>query len=259
MIGECFTDHALPYFTRSVVDFGYISLESIKYVNRVDTFTIKNLGLTPFIITKISKANMDSPFSIPLIGLNLPITVVKEITLPINIITSKLTNLTTYTDVFTFEIQDLKSKHIFRHDIIVKVEITENNREYFSFNSEFINFGYCEINHFKLDEIIAKNYSTDRVVLRVNHIGDVEFQSPNNFTINLWPNQTFSIPVYFYPHGIDNFEGKLLLDFNNGNYIKEINLYGMGVDFNSPLVYVENKMANYFKSLKNELGKPKYI
>jgi hypothetical protein len=65
--------------------------------------------------------------------------------------------------------------------------------------------------------------------------------------------------VYFYPHGIDTFNGTLTLNFNNGNYIKEIDLFGWGVDFKSPKITIENKMASYYKSLKNYLGKQKYI
>jgi preprotein translocase subunit SecB len=81
--------------------------------------------------------------------------------------------------------QDLKSKKMFNYEIIVKIELTEKNREYFSFNSEIIQFGYCIINNFKADEITIKNYSTDQVKLNISIEGDVELQSVNNMTINL--------------------------------------------------------------------------
>jgi hypothetical protein len=152
--GTSLTDHALPYFTRSVVDFGYISINNIHNSTRIDTFEIKNLGLTPFVITNISKNDTSSPFSIPIENNTLPLKVDKHISLPIIINNNLLTpNQKVYMDVFKFEIQDLKSKKIYNYEIIVKIELTENNREYLSFNSEYINFGYCEINHFKGDEV----------------------------------------------------------------------------------------------------------
>ena len=260
MVGISLTDHALPHFSRSVVDFGYIAIDKMKTATRVDTFNIKNYGLTPFIITRITKADILSPFEIPLFNKNLPIKVDKEITLPIYINNSRFGyNKNIYMDVFKFEIQDLKSKKVFNYEIIVKIELTENNREYMSFNSEYIEFGYCEINNFKTDDITIKNFSTDRVNLLIEYEGDRELQSLENFNFNLQPNQTFTVPIYFYPHGIDSFTGKLKLNFNSGNFIKEIDLFGLGVDFKSPLITVENKMANYYKSLKDYLGNKKYI
>jgi hypothetical protein len=154
MVGIALADHALPYFSKSVVDFGYLRLDKIRSGQRIDTFDIKNLGLTPFVITKITKNDLNSPFEIPLLSNNLPIKVVNQISLPLLINNNKLTeNQKVYMDVFKFEIQDLKSKKIYNYEIIVKIELTENDREYLSFNSEYIQFGYCEINHFKVDEI----------------------------------------------------------------------------------------------------------
>lgn len=260
LMGNAMSDHALPQFSKSVVDFGFLAIDKKDRTMRYDTFEIKNLGLTPFIITSITKLDNDSPFMIPLAGQNLPIKVDTNIQLPIQLNNKKLTNNTAvYTDMFKFEMQDLKSKRMFTYDIIVKIELTDVKREYFSFNSDYINFGYCQINHFKTDEVTVKNYSTNKVVLNINTNGDVELQSLENMTINLQPSQTFDIPVYFYPHGISEFSNTLVLDFDNGNYIKEISLHGLGVDFNSPLVSVENKLAEYYKNLVNHLGKPKYI
>jgi hypothetical protein len=67
------------------------------------------------------------------------------------------------------------------------------------------------------------------------------------------------LPIYFYPHGIDNFEGKVKLDFNNGRYIKYIDVFGAGVDFKSPLITIQNQLAEYYKQLKDYLGNNKYI
>jgi len=88
-------------------------------------------------------------------------------------------------DVFKFEIQDLKTKRIFNYEIIVKVELTITNREYMSFNSEYIEFGYCEINHFKTDEVTVKNFSTDKVSVTIDYTGDSEIQTLENFNFNL--------------------------------------------------------------------------
>ena len=260
MVGISLAEHALPHFSKSVVDFGFISYDKKSVSKRIDTFTIKNYGLTPFVITNISKLNNDSPFTIPLIGIKLPLKVDKEITLPIYINNEKLVdNQKVYIDVFKFEIQDLKTKRIFNHEIITKVELSENNREYVSFNSEFIEFGYCEINNFKVDDLNIKNFSTDKITVDITYNGDVELQTLDDFSFNLWPNQQFNVPIYFYPHGIDTFNGVLTLDFNKGNYIKNIDLFGYGVDFKSPKITVENKMAEYYKTLKNYLGKNKYL
>lgn len=260
MMGTAMADHALPQFSKSVVDFGYIAANLKDRTMRYDTFEIKNLGLTPFIITGISKIDPDSPFLIPLAGQNLPIKVDRAITLPVWLNNKKLNDTQkVYTDLFKFEMQDLKSKRTYTYDIIVKIELTDAKREYFSFNSEYIQFGYCQINHFKTDEITVKNYSTGKVVLNIDTSGANELQSVENMTINLWPSQSFDIPIYFYPHGIDTFKSKLVLDFDEGNYIKEIDLFGLGVDFNSPLVHVENKLAEYYKTLVDHLGRPKYI
>lgn len=260
MIGVALTEHAMPHFSKSVVDFGYVAASSMAGSNRVDTFTIKNYGLTPFIITNISKSDNLSPFEIPLMEQQLPIKVNKEITLPISIITNKLvSNKSVYVDIFKFEIQDLKTKRIFNHEIIVKIELTASNREYMSFNSNFIEFGYCEINNFKTEDIIIKNFSTDKVDVTIAYEGDVELQTLENFNFNLWPNQQFTVPVYFYPHGIDNFTGRLILNFNNGSYIKNIDLFGYGVDFKSPLISVDNKMAEYYSAVKTYLNKNKYV
>jgi hypothetical protein len=49
------------------------------------------------------------------------------------------------------------------------------------------------------------------------------------------------------------------LNFNEGKFIKEIDLYGLGVDFNSPLITTKNSIAEYYRQLVDELGKPKYI
>jgi len=83
MVGISLAEHALPHFSKSVVDFGFIDLTKKLNSIRVDTFNIKNYGLTPFIITKIEKTNIGSPFEIPLIDQQLPLKVDKEITLPV--------------------------------------------------------------------------------------------------------------------------------------------------------------------------------
>jgi hypothetical protein len=185
-VGIALADHAVPYFSKSIVDFGYIDIEQIKHAFRVDSFTVKNLGLTPFIITKITKLDQNSPFVIPLLFNQLPIKVDKEIILPIRINNTKLTDSQkVYMDIFKFEIQDLKSKKVFNYEIIVKLELTEYNKEYMSFNSEFIEFGYCEINHFKTDDLIIKNFSSGKSTLNISYEGDPELQTLDNLFINL--------------------------------------------------------------------------
>jgi hypothetical protein len=49
------------------------------------------------------------------------------------------------------------------------------------------------------------------------------------------------------------------LNFNDNNYIKYIDLIGLGVDFKSPLITIKNEVAEYYKQLKDYLGNNKYI
>ena len=118
---------------------------------------------------------------------------------------------------------------------------------------------FCTLFKPKTDELSVKNYSTDKVVLKITTDGIPELQSVENMVINLWPSQSFTIPIYFFPHGIATFNSRLKLDFNDGKYLKYIDLYGLGVDFNEPRITVENKMAAYYKLLVDNIGKPKYI
>ena len=92
---------------------------------RYDTFEIKNLGLTPFVITNISMLNNDSPFVVPLQNATLPIKVDTAISLPIMINNNKLTtDQTIYTDAISFQMQDIKSKQIFVYEIIVQLQLS---------------------------------------------------------------------------------------------------------------------------------------
>lgn len=260
MSGTALSGDALPQFSKSVVDFGYVDLTTKDQAMRYDVFDIVNLGLTPFIITSITKLNSESPFIIPLSGQKLPMKIDKKVQLPIQLNNKKFNNnQKVYIDVFRFEMQDLKTKKMFTYDIIVKIELSEINREYFSFNSENIDFGFCSINAFKEDEIIIKNYSTDKVVLNIDTTGDNDLQTVDNMTINLQAGQSFVVPLFFYPHGIANFSSDLILNFNEGNYIKKIPMSGSGVDFSSPLITVKNAVSDYYRKMLDESGAPKYI
>lgn len=257
MVGTALTEGAFPWFSKSVVDFGFVSFDDRKRLNRVDTFQIKNLGLNPFLITNIKSRHPFSPFTVALPSSSYPIKVEKEITLPIYINNSRINDTDTlYMDTLTFEMQDLKNKKVFNYEIILKIELTEESKEYFSFNSDSIRFGYSEINHFKTDEVTVKNYSTGKVNVSVEYSGDVEIQPPSDFNFNLWPNQTFNIPIYFYPHGIGTYTGTLSLDF--GTYQKDIELIGAGVDFKSPLIFTKNILEEYYSKLKTYMNEKKF-
>jgi len=62
------------------------------------------------------------------------------------------------------------------------------------------------------------------------------------------------LPIYFYPHGIDNFEGIIQLKFDD-DYIKNINLFGYGVDFQLPLIKIENELLKYTNNIQQYLNK----
>ena len=186
MLGTALSEAALPIFSKSILDFGYISANNKSRLTRVDNFDIINYGITPFLITKISKINSRSPFKVSTLNKNYPIKVNNKISIPVYIDNTLLnSNDNIYYDIFKFELQDLKTKNVFSNDIIVKLELTEEDKKYISLNSELIEFGYCEINNFKSDSVSIKNFSTDKLSLDISYNGDIELQTLNNFTINL--------------------------------------------------------------------------
>jgi len=186
MIGTALSETAVPVFSKSIIDFGYISTDNKNRLTRVDTFDIENYGITPFLITKISNVNSKSPFKISLLNESYPIKVNKKISIPIYIDNTLLDdNNKIYYDIFKFELQDLKTKNVFSNDIIVKLELTEDDKKYISLNSELIEFGYCEINNFKSDSVSIKNFSTDKLSLDISYSGDIELQTLKEFAINL--------------------------------------------------------------------------
>ena len=162
-------------------------------------------------------------------------------------------------DNFKFEMQDIKNKTMFTYDIIVKIELSETNRQYFSLNAEKIEFGYCGLLHFKEDSLVIKNYSTDKVVVNIDSTGDNDLQTVDNMTINLFPNQTFTIPIFAYVHGLGIKTSELVLNFNNGNYVKKIPMSVLGIDFAAPLISIKNEIGDYYRKMLDELGVPKYI
>jgi hypothetical protein len=186
MLGTALSEKAVPVFSKSIIDFGYISTVDKNRLTRVDNIVIKNYGITPFLITKISKVNRKSPFKLALSNQKFPIKVNNNISIPIYIDNTLLNNNhNIYYDIFKFELQDLKSKNVFSSDVIVKLELTENSKKYVSLNSEVLEFGYCEINNFKSDTINIKNFSTDKLSLNVTYNGDIELQTLNNFNLNI--------------------------------------------------------------------------
>lgn len=254
MNGVGLLENALPVFSKSVIDFGFISLEKKNRFIRVDNFDIVNYGITPFLITKITKVNKNSPFSILIDNNQYPIKVNDKISINIYIDNTKFNNNDKiYYDIIKFEMQDLKTKNVFSNDLIVKIELTESNKTYVSLNSEFIEFGYCEINNFKTDTVYIKNFSTEKLTLDVNYNGNIELQTLDNLSVNIQPNQIFNLPIYFYPHGVSIFEGVINLSFNNGNYEKNINLMGYGVDFKLPLIKIKNDISEYMDKIQKYL------
>jgi hypothetical protein len=255
MIGIALSENSLPIFDKSVIDFGYFSIDNKNKLLRVDTINIVNYGLSPFIITKISNINENSPFKI-LIGNSLPLKVEKEISIPIYINKNYFnSNDNIYYDIIKFEMQDLKTKKIISNDVIVKIELSEHNKTYISLNSEFLEFGYCEINNFKTDNLTIKNFSTKKLNLSVSYEGNIELQTLYNTNINIWQNQTFALPIYFYPHSLGEFMGKIKLSFDNDNFIKYIDLFGYGVDFKLPLTKIKNDISKYIENIQKYLNK----
>jgi hypothetical protein len=186
MSGTALSESAVPVFSKSIIDFGYVSVNSKDKLTRVDNFDIENYGINPFLITKISNVNSKSPFRISLLNESYPIKVNKKISIPIYIDNTILnSDNKIYYDIFKFELQDLKTKNVYSNDIIVKLELTDDDKKYISLNSELLEFGYCEINNFKSDSISIKNFSTDKLSLNISYTGNIELQTLNNFTINL--------------------------------------------------------------------------
>ena len=61
------------------------------------------------------------------------------------------------------------------------------------------------------------------------------------------------MPIYFYPHGIDNFEGQIKLSFDD-NFEKNISVFGYGVDFKLQLIKIENETLKYIEKIKKYLS-----